>query len=298
MINSVKRWVLVAIMVSQVGRAQTASTAMPSNEEQIAAQEVRVNALATQMVELDASIEARIEKVIKDLKTAQDSPDSGTRLTAVKQETIKKLNKLVKMHQAERAKRLAAMRTGGTYLTKDQLTNDISVIEGKIESRVSDIVDLVDSLDKPGNYVQHSSSSNEQSEGSLQARRQDGRAGLIQGQVEKGIEADVKKIENENVSLKRDLLYKKGSDRELIEKQIKTNEELIQKRKAQADQAVTSGAGPSEREVSGKEAFRLEQSMKATATEIKADYTKLIALRTQYDRARDNLNLSKAVLKK
>lgn len=297
MAEILKTIVLGLVMgVAQVVGAQTASTTMPTKEEQIAAQEARVKELAEQIVALDASIEARIDKVIRDLKTAQDSPDSGTRLTAVKQETLKKLAALVKMHQAERAKRLASVRNGGTYLTKDQLTNDIALIEGKIEARVSDIVDLVDSLDKPDNYTQHSSASSEQSESSLNARRQDGRAGLIQGQVEKGLEADIKKIENENASLKRDLLYKKGPEREIIEKQIRTNEELIQKRRQQADQAVESSPKP-EREVSGKEAFRLEQAMREAAVEIRRDYTKLHSLRTQYDRARDSLNLSKSVLK-
>lgn len=288
----------VALAVSQGVSAQTASSVMPSSQEQIASQEARVKELIAKMVALDASIQARIDKVVSDLKALQDSPDSGTRLTFVKQETIKKLNNVVKAQRAERDKRLAAMRTGASYLTKDQLTNDIALLEARIETRVSDIIGLVESLEKKGEVAKYSSSSGDPSDASRHARRVEGRAGLVEGKVEKGLDADAKKLEDENVSLKRDLLYKKGADRELVENQIKTNEELIQKRKQQATLNVGSGASQPEKEVSAKEAFRIEQSLKLSVDEIKADFQKLFSLRAQYDQARISLNLSRSMLKK
>jgi hypothetical protein len=271
---------------------------MISKQELIEKQEARVKDLAAKMMELDASIQTRIETVVSDLKALQDSPDSGTRLTLVKEETIKKLNNVVKAQRAERDKRLAAMRTGGSYLTKEQLTNDIALIEARIETRITDIIGLLESLENKGDVAKYSTSSQGQSDASRHARRVEGRAGLVEDKVEKGLDADAKKLEDENVSLKRDLLYKNGADRVFIENQIKTNEELIQKRKKQAGQSIGSASSQSEKEVSAREAFRIEQSLKLAADEIKADVQKLLSLRSQYDQARTSLNLSKAVLKK
>jgi hypothetical protein len=288
---------VMSVVLAQPGWSQTGSTAMPSMEEQIAKQEAKVKELIGQMIELDATIQAQIDKVVNNLKSITDSPDSGTRLSFVKQEAIKKLSEGIKRYQAERARRLTAMRTGQSYLTKEQLTNDLALIDARIEMRVTDIVELAGSFEKHNDYKQYDAFGGA-SEQQRHNRRQDSRGNIIQEKLEKGLDADAEKLQNEVATLKRDLPYKTGKDRELIEEQIRKDEELIRKRREQADKSGAGFAKAQEREVSAREAFRVEQDLKREGAEIKANMQKLTALRYQYDAARNSLNISRQVMLK
>jgi len=295
MSGSPKRIVLVVMVLTllQLMGARMALSQMPSTQDQVARQEAKVKELAAKIMDQDESIDQRIDKMVNELKAMQDTPDSRTRVTFIKQESIKKLNNSLKWYQAERARRLTAMRTGGSYLPKEQLTNDIAKIEARINERVTDIIGLTDSFQTQTDFSRYGDAS----DATRHNQRVGDRSVIVQDKVEDALDADSKKLEAEVARLKGDLPYKKGQDRELIEQQIKTDEDTIRKRREQADKVGEGGAGVGAKPVGSKEAFRFEESLKRDTEEVKADMRKLKSLLTEFDAARVSLQSLRKVLK-
>ena len=291
MMGTTKRMILVAMVIAlmQVSLAQ-----IPSPQEQVALQEAKVKDLAGKIMDLDASMDKQINQIVNDLKAMQDSQDSRTRVTFIKQESLKKLKSNLAWYQTERARRVTAMRTGGSYLSKEQLTNDIAKIEARIDDRITDIIGLTDSFQKQTDF----SSYNDGSDASRHNQSVGDRAVIVQDKVEDALDADSRKLEAEVARLKGDLPYKKGQDRELLEQQIKTDEDIIRKRKEQADQIGESGGGRGSRQVGSKEAFQFEESLKRDTEGVKSDMRELKSLLAEFDAARVSLQLSRKVLAK
>ena len=251
--------------------------------------EARVTSLTAQLVSLDQDIESRLGRLVSLLSSVRDSADgSSIRIRQAKEDALAGLKAAALYYAQERDRRKAQIGNAYAPIAADELSNDVAALNARIELRITQSLDIAESL------VQH----------------QEGPTGRYQdsGATES---AEYRKLERDasaSVKMKADLVAslrasidKLSRETEAREAQLRVTTDpqkqaqlardnadarrTIEARRNQIEELL-SARKPATRPVGSKAAFEMDKMLQEMAAELKSDFAKFKSLAVDRDMAR------------
>jgi hypothetical protein len=111
----------------------------------IAQREARFEALKKDLLALDARVEERVDYLVKTLTNLQDSNDSKTRISNLKEEVIEGLRRSITIYRQKRMAIFERQRKE-QLVPEAELAANIDAFDKRIGKRIEQIVELVRSL--------------------------------------------------------------------------------------------------------------------------------------------------------
>lgn len=155
----------LAVALTNLGEQTAQEGTAPSREEveayvkemtsYIAGREEGAARIVNQIVELDSTLKATVDGVLKKLSTITDSRDSKTKVTRLKREVIEQIRKAAGDYVAERAKLDEALRVAGNPYRREDLYKERKDFDAKIDNMVNAMVDLALSMDTHRDYERY-----------------------------------------------------------------------------------------------------------------------------------------------
>ncbi len=295
---------------AQAAPAATESTVTPEMARKsianlktyIAGREERLADIANDIGRIDQQVEKGIAKVVDTLKSLQDTKDSRTRASRAKQAVIEKLGDAIDYYTQKRNRLREEILKANPAVEQDVLIGDIKVFDDKINNRVSQIVELSQSLAEhkdvkkyttshSGNYWGRGWSTTRISE----SYRQNQRTGVLTNQERKKLSealresTDDLKRRNRQLQGYLDNPRTSAERKELIRGAITHNQELIDQRGDQLEGVLLPKKSGSQRGVSLREMVTIEETLKDLIGDIKDDSDRLF--RRYYELNRERVNI-------
>ncbi|MCE9613675.1 MAG: hypothetical protein K8T26_05320 [Lentisphaerae bacterium] len=279
-------------------------------QQHVALQEEKVRALTADMIAIDQGVEREVTRMVDDLAALSDSDDSDTKIATQKRETIAALKRCIDFYRKLREERKAQL-LHPTYLnvSDEDLKQDMARLDERTEARVEQILQVTESLAQAPEIARadrYETAENGRRLGLTDAYRQSERlhqnSETTVNKVSEGLEKDKARLTAENARLNQQLSMTRDPDTvEFLKSSIAWNEELIVRRTEQAA-AVTSGTATTSpagsdyagnakdpQPVTRKAANELDREFDAARLDIKAQYQKLLTLKTRRDQERAQL---------
>jgi hypothetical protein len=255
---------------------QTPEEALARTKSQLAASQERETVLREEVVALDAQIDARVDELVSLLKGVQDSTESKTEVMNTKKEAIEGLKKWVQLYAQERGQRLGQLRRGGTAETEADLEQQVANIEGEINDRVQDIVELAASMSTREELTKYDYY---QTEYTVIAHERDeykaaNRQASLANQAQDGVQAELEKA---IAGLERDIaLVPQRLPRDQQAAELARLQALLDERRQNLRELST--ASPSDgRPVGDREANQLDRDLQFAKEDIRALWAQLQA---------------------
>jgi len=115
-------------------------------EAQIRLRESRVAAKEELLKATDARLEKGIADLVALLQSANDSPESRTRVTLLKEQVAKALAKSIGYYRKKRQETRAALERPDLGYEPEDLKRGLAALDERIEKRIAQIIDLTRSL--------------------------------------------------------------------------------------------------------------------------------------------------------
>lgn len=265
-------------------------------QKRVALQEAKVRALTEEMVQIDAGIERDVDLIIERLSAVTDSTDSDVRVANQKREIIVALKKSIDFYRKQREQRKAQLLQP-TYLNvpDEDLKQDIATLDARVEERIDQIMQITASLaqdtdyDQYDRYITDNNGNRRVNREVRQAENSTKRAVNAKGDVADGLVADKAKLESEIAKLEQQAARTQDADtRAFLEESIAWNRELVQKRDEQIA-ALIMPAAPAQQPITAKASNELDRLFDGMRLDIKADYQKLLTLKSRRDQERAQL---------
>jgi hypothetical protein len=243
-------------------------------ERSLAAREQRVNLLRDEIKALDARMEARVDSLVGALKAVGDSKDSRTKVGRMKEETIEALKKSIAYYQTKRASLLEELRRPTWRLTEEQKRRGIAIFDVRMEKRISQILALQKSLPTSKDYDRYQATGSTwagttyvMSEDYKQNQRVSSLTNTQRREIETGLRTSIARLEQQSRTLRTN---------HAPAAEITAHEALIAERRKQLATAQVPVATPT-RQIGGKEAADLDQSLKTAIADLRRDFNTLFA---------------------
>lgn len=268
-----RKWLvgIAALVLSLPAQAQQSAptrqdleNAVKILQQQVEAQQDRVNMVTEKLKATDEQIERRIERVLNYVITVADSKESGTKVQRAKEDAFDALKRNLDFYGRERDTRFAALYRPA-QISREDLADDVMRLNNRIEKRVDQALALVASLpaEKQLERYQYdtnnywgTSSQRTNPEYSHQSRVQ-GRGNVLRDKAYAGLKASIDKLQRSRLELDRAMQYAKTDEgRKFVQGLIQRNEELVAKRREQIQTAL-SQSNPSANALGSKAADAL-----------------------------------------
>jgi hypothetical protein len=294
-----------AAVQPQVTNRKQAEQAKATLEKWIKLQEERVNTLTEDMADIDRDIEMRVDRIVDLLTKSKDSVDSGTKILNRKRDAIKGLKKSMEAYSRERAKRREQVLRP-TYMNTPAsvLTNDVVVLDARIEKRIDQILEIASSFAEHKDYKRNTTHSVnvyhggygysrprtvEVDEKYQQNQKVTGRATNTREKIAKELDDSVQRLKQENRRLENQLKMTVNPDQAgYLKDRMDWNKELIRKRDQQK-WAMIKDRKPAGKKVSRDAANSLGRLMDEERDQIRDIYRQLVSLRSRRDQERSKL---------
>jgi hypothetical protein len=294
--------------------AQQYEQAIQQIDAQINAYMNKLDLVTKSMMDADASIEKRIDRMVDRLKKLQDSEDSGTRVSSVKEEVIQGLYNYVNFVVRERDQRVARYEgQPGSTLPRYGLKDEIGFMEGRIEKRAEQIIALANSFgvrsanverfeykdnddDDYNNWrygeTYHGRNIHYSSGGGVVSGRQTtdeyrqmrdvaNRGEMTKEKAIKSLEQSIANLKRKNNLLDQRQRYARNlAEMQYAQSEISKNRALIDKRQEQIYLLQTQ-AQPGTQTMARQQAVMLEEQIREEVTDLKMDFRAMLGQRPQ-----------------
>jgi DNA repair exonuclease SbcCD ATPase subunit len=226
-----------------------------------------------------------MENLVNALKVVTDSKDSKTKVARMKKETIEGLMKSIEMYNAKRSDiQEQLVRPTSSNLTTEQKQRIRKELDSRIEKRVSQIVELQQSLPTNEEYEKYtvlpggigwSDSTIVKNEDWEQNRRVMLQSDEVRKKLISDLQRSIERLEDQGRKLQKQMTAQPAAA-SVLEAEITRNSELLSNRQTQLDQALTEPE-PAGRPIGKGEATALDEAVKVAVTGLRVEVTKLFA---------------------
>ena len=247
--------------------------------------EFHSNFLLEEVRATDKRVESRMENLVNALKVVTDSKDSKTKVARMKKETIEGLMKSIEMYNAKRSDiQEQLVRPTSSNLTTEQKQRIRKELDSRIEKRVSQIVELQQSLPTNEEYEKYtvipggigwSDSTIVKNEDWEQNRRVMLQSDEVRKKLISDLQRSIERLEDQGRKLQKQMTAQPAAA-SVLEAEITRNSELLSNRQTQLDQALTEPE-PTGRPIGKGEATALDEAVKVAVTGLRVEVTKLFA---------------------
>lgn len=253
-------------------------------EAALAAREQRADLLRGELKSLDGRIEARVDSLVKALKSISDSKDSRTKVARMKEQNIDALKRNIDYYRNKRATLQEELRRPTLNLTEEQKRRGIAVFDAHIEKRVSQIIELQKSLPTHKDYDRYTATGSNWA-GTTYSANDDyyhnqqltGVTNRQRREVEEGLRKSIERLEQNNRGMRAQMDAAPYAPRNKeLTAEIAKNETLIDERRKQLATALTPTETPT-RTVGLHEAVDLDRALNTAIAELRRDFTTLFA---------------------
>lgn len=284
---------LIPALLSARILAATPATATAQIGAIVQAREQRCNLLRDELRAQDARIEARIDGIVTALQSITDSKDSRTKITRLKETTIKGLKQNLEYFRQKRSVLVEEMRRPTVRLTDEQKRRGIEVFDARMEKRIAQMLALQKSFPTHRDYARYSTHDGGYwgtTYGVNEDYRQNQRLTTHTNAQRKELEADLRRNIERLDQQNRTLRAQGASASETMK-----NDVLIAERRRQIADLLLPTTPPT-REVGKREAADLDAALRKASEELRREFTTLfgryhtlIAELTALNTARDAL---------
>jgi hypothetical protein len=291
-------------------------------DAQIVQLDAKLKVFTESVLEVDASIEKRIDRIVNDLKSIQDSEDSGTRVSMVKEDIIKSLYTYIQFVVRERDMRVARLEgQPGTVVPRYGLEKDIEFLDARLEKRVDQIIELSRSFGVRDANVQrfeygdddddddndwrygetyHGQNIHYSSGGTVTGRQttdeyRQMRSVAHRGEMTKeraidNLKASIENLKRKNRLLEQRLNYARNmTEMQYTKNQISKNRNLISRRQEQI-YLLQTNAQPGTKQIARQQAVMLEERLREEVADIKTEFRTLMTQRTERMRMKTTID--------
>lgn len=189
---------------------------------QIRLRESRVAAKEELLKTTDARLEKGIGELVALLQAANDSAESRTRVTLLKEQVAKALAKSIGYYRKKREETRAALQRPDLGYQPEDLRRGLAALDERIEKRIAQIVDLTRSLEVHADFEKY----------------------LVEyGDNDYGWDDDKKYRKNPDWSQNRRVTAHTDQDRKLVEEALTKNIEELDRRERDLKSRLTSATG-------------------------------------------------------
>jgi hypothetical protein len=281
---------LTLIVVSALAAALPlqAQTPGPSAEQLkswIATRQQRMDLLREEFKQTDARIESRLDVVIDTLTSIGDSKDSRTKVARMKEDTMKRLLKVIEAYDQKRTVIRQELRNPESRLTDDEKRKIIAAFDVRIEKRTKQILALNKSMPAHQDYERYKATGGgwhgtdyERNQDFEQNRRMTSHTNAQRDALVKQLDSSLARLDRLGRALRSQLAATTNEPSLQKERaaEIAKNDALIAERRQQKLELLQ----PSDRAPRGvalKEATDLDQALKKAIDELRRDFTTLFA---------------------
>jgi exonuclease VII large subunit len=251
----------------------------------LSGEERRVALLGDEIHNTDQRIEKRFDDLLAALRAVSDSKDSHTKVTRMKEETIKALQQSITYYQQKRAwleEEMVRPTFNLTQVEKQSISNDF---EERIEKRVQQILELYKTFPSHQDFARYMPLGNygfggvryRDSEDYRQNLRLSSQTNTMRSQLLTDMQSNVERLEQENRTLGEMASNASNPEmREVYGDEQRKNEELRNVLKQDLDTAFSAPLTPG-RPISGQEAQALDKVIKHSVDSLQSEFTLLFS---------------------
>ncbi|MDR3405083.1 MAG: hypothetical protein P4L99_21470 [Chthoniobacter sp.] len=262
----------------------TAPPYVAKGEAVLAAREQRANLLRDEIKALDSRIETRGDALIHALASIGDSKDSRTKVARMKEDTIQAIRRNIRYYQTKRAALEEELRRPTLNLTEEQKRRIIAAFNERIEKRVGQILELLNSLPTHKDYERYTPQGSNWigptyalNEDYLQNQRLTTIGTRLRREIETGLRRSIARLEQNNRSLKAQLdVVPPSASPSNLTGEIAKNDALIADRHKQIDTILSFVTTPT-RPIGQMEAIDFDRERNLTIAELREDFYTLFA---------------------
>ena len=275
-------FVSVALLFPTSVKAQASSPTNEQLESWIATRQQRVDLLRNEIKQIDTRIESRVDMIIETLTSIADSKDSKTKVTRMKEDTMKALKKTIDYYDQKRATIRQELRNPQTALTESDKRRIVDAFDRRIEKRTQQILALGKSMPSHQDYDRYTPTGDgwygttyERNKDYDQNRRMTSHSNTQRKAMVKELDNSIARLDRIGRDLRSQLAATTDpAQRKQRTEDIAKNESLIAERKQQKLEALEPKQGGG-RGVSMREATDLDQALKNTVEETRRDFNAL-----------------------
>lgn len=251
--------------------------------------EARVASLTAQLVALDQDIESRVGRLVSLLSSVRDSADgSGIRIRQAKEDALAGLKSAALYYAQERDRRKAQIGSAYAPIAADELSNDVAALNARIELRITQSLDIAESLvqHQEGPTGRYQDSDAYESAEYRKLERDAGASVKMKTDLVASLRASIDKLSRETEA--REVQLRATTDPQKQAQLTRENADARRTIEARRDQIeeLLSGSKPATRPVGSKGAFELDKMLREMASELKSDFSKFKGLVVDRDMAR------------
>lgn len=207
----------------------------------VAVREKRAELILGELRASDGRIEERIEDMIIPLQSVADSKDSRTKVVRMKERTIEELRKSIVDCARKRATLQEELRRPTLNLTAEQKRRGIAAFDGQIERRITQIMELYNTLPRHKDYEQYKALPGGWY-GQIYIENQDWKQNRMvvshtnatRSKLADGFRASIRRLEKQSRDLQTQLSsVKEETQRAALLDEMMKNEEVLLKRREQ-----------------------------------------------------------------
>jgi hypothetical protein len=272
----------VAMLIPTSLHAQGNGPTSEQLESWIAIRQQRVDLLRNEIKQIDSRIEARLDLIIESLTSIADTKDSRTKVTRIKEDTMKGMKKMIDYYDQKRAIIRQELRNPRSALTETDRRRIVDALDRRIEKRTQQILALNKSMPAHQDHERYTATGDglygtryKRNEDYDQNRRLTSHSNTQRKAIVKELDSSIARLER----MGRELRAQLAATTDPVQQKERTadiarNDALIAERKMQKVEALNPKQGGGSG-VSIREATDLDKAVKSTAQETRRDFDAL-----------------------
>ncbi len=273
---------LAALSCSSPLRAQAPAATAEQLKSTIAIRQQRVDLLRDEIKQTDTRIESRLDVIINTLKTIADSKDSRTKVARMKEDTGRRLMKMISYYDQKRAALKEELRNPRLRLTEEEKRKMIAVFDERIEKRTQQILDLNKSMPGHQDHERYKSTGGgwygteyERNEEYDQNRRMTAHGNTQRDAIVKQLDASIARLDRQSRTLKTQIAATTDPvQRKALSDELARTDALIAARRQQRVETLTPSSFATH-SVALKEATDMDKALQSAVNDLRREFTTL-----------------------
>lgn len=251
----------------------------------ITRQEAKVQALVNDIVNTDQAIQETASQIMTILTPMKDSEKSGTRVAALKQETLDRMFAAVQQYAKRRAEFSEVLRVGAEGVSRDRLFKAQSGFDARIDKMVDEMLGLALSMETDQGHERYRVKSTgwgwteETNPAYTHNQRTRAKTREARTEISKALEESIGRLQRQADGLVEELRRGEGSDedRAKTEADLARVQRLLDEREAQAELLDAAEAPEAKRAVSREQAGKTEELVEELFTQARGDFQRMLS---------------------
>ena len=258
---------------------------IPSIEAHIKERRDRLEEIGADVLRLDDRLEGKVDNIVNKLSSLKDSESSRRRVSQIKMRTMESLVENAKKYQSKRAELIRELRKKNPSQPKDYVEGDLKIAEGRVEKRVSQVLQLSKSFSQEGDVEKYTGGGDRYYDGYggwhtnervSDEWRQNNRDKSMNKKQRDAVKAALKKSVTRYESLANGVTQKLKSTeisaeyRSLLESEQSHYMQVLENRKSQLADFVLVDA-PSTKAISQRAALDIEHALDDAVSDFQSD---------------------------